>query len=383
MVTRMPLAVVAHRRRRRAITRFILAVAASVALATPAVSSAAVFTATPGDYTNSGAGPFEWRFQSSFPLDSSQGGVAYKLPNEQYWHRCSGPYGTRGTLEHLPEGTHDVLIADDVNVGYFVSIGQFYSGHTQPCQESPPQPPAGPVVRHTLTVDGTPPVVAAPRMTMSGAKVLVSVVAEDALAGVANIRWEMGDGYYIEGDATQTFASYSYLAPGSYNGSVTVADRAGNRTRQQFTAVVASRPPVEPIPAAPAPIVAAPAPTPTRTGVNAPQLTVAAERRQRIAKRRLRVRARCGSDCTLRSTAKVVIGGRGYKVHPSRRKHSSKGQWVSLDLRLPTRTTRAVEVAASSGRDATARIRIAAVDTRSARLTTVIRIVKVVADRRG
>ena len=198
-------------------------------------AQAAEFTSTPGaSVFSSGAGPFGWGFASSSSASGEMGWVGYKLSTETAWHRCL-QYGS-AMLANLPDGTYTIEIADDVNVNYLNSHGLLESGFNTCGDGNPPDSAAS---ASTITIDSTPPTVGLPEVIVSNLTVQASVQASDAGTGVASYAWSFGDGAIDQ--TTTPYDRHTYLAYGTYSGSVVVTDGAGNRSQAAtFTAVLAA-----------------------------------------------------------------------------------------------------------------------------------------------
>ena len=135
-------------RRTRSRRLAFLAVLAG-ALTVPAAAYAATFVTVPPATNASGSGPFMLSFR---PTATASGtAVAYQLSGGQ-WQRCVG--GTGGitvSLDPLPDGDYQVLIADD----YSPSSVPIYSGQWYACQEHDPPGTAMSVYNFPV---GNPPV---------------------------------------------------------------------------------------------------------------------------------------------------------------------------------------------------------------------------------
>lgn len=92
----------------------------------------------------------------------------------------------------------------------------------------------------SIVLDRSAPVVGVtPTATsiVAGATVGFAVSISDQTSGVdvQNVRWAYGDG---SPEQTGLITSHTYAAPGTYTGSLTVTDRAGNATTAPFTVSV-------------------------------------------------------------------------------------------------------------------------------------------------
>ena len=162
------------------------------------------------------------------------GWVGYKLSTETAWHRCL-QYGS-AMLANLPDGTYTIEIADDVNVNYLNSHGLLESGLNTCGNGNAPDSAAS---ASTITIDSTPPTVGLPGVIISSLTVQASVQASDAGTGVASYTWSFGDAAIDQ--TTTPYDQHTYLAYGTYSGSVVVTDGAGNRSQAAtFTAVLAA-----------------------------------------------------------------------------------------------------------------------------------------------
>lgn len=298
------------------------------------LAHAAVFTSTPPQFVSSGAGPFVFGFRSSSDLAGSRGAVALLVPGAT-WDRCS--LVKSWTLSGpLPDGVYPVTIADDVNVNYYASIGQLYSGQTEPCQALPePAPtPGTPLTSFSLTVDSQPPSIAAPRVSTSGRYVVVAFDAADALSGVERVDVQMGDGASFRVSPPATHVTHTYAQAGNYSGQVAVTDKAGNTTATAFSATATT-------PAVSAPASTAPVPVTQR-----PKLGMdTARQRARVAINR-RYGRRWGRgrgrelNCVRLTAASVRCyvrwryGSRRYSGSASLRIVQSGGVDVALKIRL-------------------------------------------------
>jgi PKD domain len=273
----------------------------------------AVFTLTPAESPfSSGAGPFYWSMKSSSAPDSETGWVGYKLSTESTWHRCLGPTATV-SLNGLADRTYMVEIADDVNEDNLAARGLFNSG-LNTCPYPTIAPPGAITQSATITIDSTPPLVAAPQVVVSGDVAQVSVTAGDSGTGIASYTWDFGDG--AEDATTAPYDVHTYLLPGTYSGQVVVADGAGNRAAQPFTVVVAPTVATTPGGGAATPPVKG-----TTTGAPAPlpSLTVGDARRYAADVVRLhtglvrpRIRAACSAINAQTAHCKLAWTAAGY-----------------------------------------------------------------------
>ena len=299
----------------------VLAVAVVVGSCASA-ADAAYFIAQPATYVTSGAGPFEWQFRSSTP-GTSTGSMAYRLSTETVWHRCAKDYPAR--LSDLAEGAYSVTIADDIDLDWYSARGLLYSSFTQPCWDNPTSyaPQTTPTTA-MLYVDATAPAVSEPAVITAGLDSLVSIQASDAVAGVASIQWSAGDGYIASGT---TYVRHTYLLAGTWHGSVTVTDHAGNQTTRAYAVVVA--------PASSTPPQTRPAPPAADT--TAPQLRVSASARQRLRSRGAAlVTVTCSEPCTASATARLTASGHRFDL-PSTTASLAAGQRRVLRLALTSR----------------------------------------------
>jgi hypothetical protein len=97
-----------------------------------APASAAFFVSQYGGQVfTSGAGPFEWSFESSHEYGSKYGGVAYRFVsqgerfNAGGWHRCLDGLRTV-SVSNLAEGTYWMEITDDESIAWITREGQLY-----------------------------------------------------------------------------------------------------------------------------------------------------------------------------------------------------------------------------------------------------------------
>lgn len=291
-----------------------------------------MFTATPPSFVSNGAGPFVFGFRSGSDLAGSRGAVALLVPGGT-WDRCS--LAKSWTLTGpLPDGVYTVTIADDVNTNYYASIGQVYSGHTEPCRALPePAPsPGTPLTSVSLTVDSQPPVVATPRASLSGRYAVVAFEASDALSGVERVDVHMGDGASFRVSPPATHVTHTYAQPGSYSGRVVATDRAGNTTATGFSATAST-------PAATAPASSAPTPVQPKASlrVDAARQRVRDAINKRYGRRWARGRGR-ELNCVRLSAASVRCyirwryGSRRYSGSAVAR--IAKSGAVSVDLKV-------------------------------------------------
>jgi uncharacterized protein (DUF2141 family) len=213
--------------------RLGLVLALLVASTIPATAATAINVPFGGPelptIVRSGAGPFTWTYTSE-----TGRGTAYMLETDTGWHRCQ-PSPLNVTLSNLPDGTYVMEATDD-------SVG--------PCDMS--GDPLGitgyPYIApstSTLIVDSTPPTVS-PTVALipptSGSLYLAYLYANasDSGSGVATYSWDFGTTASATG---QTGASANQLYyPGTYSGSVTATDKAGNSTTASFTVTIPKSP---------------------------------------------------------------------------------------------------------------------------------------------
>jgi hypothetical protein len=201
-----------------------LTVGAVMAIASSA--QAAYFSFVPPLYSNDGAGPFYYSFESSSAASGPYGWVAYKLSTEPDWHRCL--YTGRVTLSNLPDGVYSITISDDFNVENYAARGQYdvpggCSG----------EPPAG-FARssHSFYVDTLPPLVGVPAVTTNDKTTQITVAASDESTGIDHFDWSLGDGALLR--TASPSIRYTYLTYGGYSGTVTATDRGGNTSSAAF-----------------------------------------------------------------------------------------------------------------------------------------------------
>lgn len=283
----------------------LLIVEGLAAFTAPAVANAASFTAQPPTYVQSGAGPFEWRFVSSDP-GGPDGSYAYKLGTENVWHRCGKDYPAM--LSGLPDGVYSVTIANDIDLDWYAARGMARDGVTQPCWDNPTATgPDAATTTSMLYVDGAPPTVSEPRVVASGNQAIVSVDAADGISGVDTIQWMTGDGYLYSG---QTYIRHQYIAAGTWHGSVTVTDHAGNSTVRTFAVTVAP-----PVPSPTPPASTHPAPPSAHTDTTPPRLRLNVSTHQRVSQRHsVLLRVRCSERCTLTARGTLALRGHRYRL---------------------------------------------------------------------
>ena len=134
----------------RPVLRLVAPLAALMAaFAVPVGAQAATFVSVPPATNPSGSGPFLFSFRPTSTAASAA--VAYKLPGGE-WQRCvGGPAGVTTSVGPLPDGDHQVLIADD----YTASSVPIYSGPWYACQEH--DPPGTAVSVYNFHVGDPPP----------------------------------------------------------------------------------------------------------------------------------------------------------------------------------------------------------------------------------
>jgi hypothetical protein len=300
------------------------------ALGAAGSASAAQFTAQPPLYVQSGAGPFEWSFESSFV----GGPVAYKLSTEPAWHRCQ-PDGV-ATLSGLPEGRHSVTIADD----------DLQCGDPSPA----PDGPAAATGVAELVVDHTPPVIPEPAVLVRARPtqppqtlVTVSAAIADALSGVQTVTWTPGDGT----PPSPLSSSWSHLySPGTWTGTVTATDRAGNSASRSFIVSVPPRPQAPPRP-----------PDKTPPTVNLVKLGARV-----LGNGGLLVRTAVDDRGVVSATGTVRIAGRLYALRKAGARLAFVGGTVDLHLTASARVRRAVRAALRRHVAVRAELRVSAKD---------------------
>lgn len=134
-------------------------------------------------------------------------------------------------MSNLPDGTYSIQIADDLNKAYLSANGGLDSS-IDTCDATMTAPP-GAISQDTIIIDSTPPQAATPRVIVADKTAQVSVQASDAGTGIASYTWNFGDGA-VESTSAQ-YGRHTYLTYGTFDGSVTVTDGAGNQTTQPFT----------------------------------------------------------------------------------------------------------------------------------------------------
>lgn len=270
---------------------FGVSVALTLALTLCSPAHAASFTLTPAgpDFT-SGAGPFDWSFETSSNPTGYEGWVGYKLSTEPTWHRCVGASSFNVQLANLPDGTYSIAIADDVNEEYLAANGTFNSS-LNTCG-NPSLGPPGAISQDTITIDSTPPTVSAPQVIVAGSMAQISVEATDSGTGVSSYTWFLGDG--ASQTTTQPYDRYTYLWAGTFQGQVIVADAAGNQAARSFSVTIL------PPPSPNTPAQATPAPSTPATNATPSALRVAGAERYaaQIVARRLDAHPRVSASCT-------------------------------------------------------------------------------------
>ncbi|MDA0161288.1 PKD domain-containing protein [Solirubrobacter ginsenosidimutans] len=331
----------------------VLAVAAVALAAGVSAADAAYPIAHPPTYVQSGAGVFEWQIRTS-SAGSSTGAVAYKLSTESVWHRCNKDLPAR--LSDIPEGAYSITFADDISLDWYNARGLLFSGFTQPCWDNPTTyaPQTTPTTA-MLYVDATPPTVSEPSPIIAGLDMLVSVETSDAVSGVASIEWSTGDGASYSG---KSWVRHTYLLAGTWTGSVTVVDQAGNRTTRPYTVTVA---PSAPPTAAKQPPAAIPTPVPA-ADTTAPLLRVDAQSRQRLRTRRAAVvTVSCSERCSASATGVLTVGGRRHALRASSRELLAD-QPGSVRVALSSQAQQALSRASRRGRRPVAVIRVTVQD---------------------
>jgi hypothetical protein len=309
-------------------------VAASAWVLGPAgAAQAALPTTRPPLYAKPSAGPFTWGWRPGFDGEP----VAWKLSSEIAWHRCTTATGA--TFATLPDGHYSIAVADDV----------------PGCSPAETDAPGTPVAQSRVTViDGTAPVVGVPVVTVRGLQArTVSVAATDAVSGVASYTWSTGDGFPVFQRPIGFARTYQF---GTYTGSVTVTDNAGNAATQPFTVDV--RRPV-PVP-----------------DVRAPRIGGVQVARRVLARRALAVRLTLDEAGTVALTATIRASGRTYRVPVAKRKLAA-GRPVTVRLAVRRAVRRAIARALRRHRAVRASLTVVAADAvgnRSAPKTTTGRI---------
>ena len=241
-------------------------------LAVADVASAAGFTSAPPAYANS-EGPFAYGVASSQARNGMYGWVAYRLPGETSWTRCSQALGRQ--TRALQEGSYLAEVADDFNVDNLIERG-IYGGQ---CAGSEPSP--GFVrTQRPLIVDLTPPVVDEPTARADERSVILTVPAQDTLAGIADVTFSFGDGATAAAvsGAAGYVAGHTYAIDGTFPVAITASDRAGNRTTRTLAVTVERRAP----PLGPA-LLPPPAPGPQLPSPTTTSLSTLSERQARAA----------------------------------------------------------------------------------------------------
>jgi hypothetical protein len=284
------------------------------------------------------------------------------LSTESVWHRCGKDYPA--SLSDLPEGRYSVTIADDVSLEWYNARGLAFSGWTQPCWDNPTTyAPTTSTTTSLLYVDGTPPTVSEPRVVSSGFEAVVSVDAGDEVAGVGSIEWTTGDGYRYAG---QPYIAHRYLAAGTWNGSVTATDRAGNQTTRPFSVTVQST-------AGTVPSITSPSGTSTTGGVSLRLAASAATRQRVLARRAVLVKAACSRACLVSARGVLRIGARRYSL-ASRSRTLDAGKSAVLRLAVGPRARRALARAMRRKRQAIATVTLVATNAAGKRTTKTVRI---------
>lgn len=200
-----------------------------------------------------------------------------------------------------------------------------------------------------LYVDATPPTVSEPRVIVAGLDTLVSVEASDAVAGIKTIEWSAGDGYTESG---ATYMRHAYIVAGTWSGSVTVTDHAGNISTRTYTVTVAQAQRAGGSPAPPAPV-----------DKIAPGLRVNAAARQPMRARGAAVMTvRCSELCVAVANGSLTIAGRRYKLRTARRSLAA-GESRTLRLALNSGTRQALSQASRRHRRVRATLRVVATDS--------------------
>lgn len=314
---------------RRGTTAAALAAAFLCALGAAATTQAASVTGQPPTYVKPTAGPLTW----SFAPEVEGAPVAWRLSSETDWHRCTTD--TAATFATLPDGRYSMSVADDV------------PGCSPANTTEPPTPVF--TTRVAVVVDGTPPVVAPPAVTGTGMGRRITTSAFDALSGVASYTWLTGDGFVVQGRSlTSVSRAYQY---GTFTGSVTVADRAGNASTQLFTTTVA-------------PFVPPPDVTPPSVGIMRVQPGA-------VAARKLRVMLAISENATVSITVAVRAAGRTYRLPPAQRK-LRPGRLVAVRVPVRRDVRRAIARALRRHQPVRAEASIALVDAAGNRAATAV-----------
>lgn len=217
-----------------ALTCFVMAIAAH--------AEAAVFTSKPPTLLGKGTTSISWGFKSSQAASGPYGWVAYKFSSDLYWTRCF--QGTTLTLSNIPDGKHELLIADDVNTWNWSGRGLGSSSYVMSCYQTPPTAPfASGTSSSSVTIDTSPPAVPMPNIETSGLRVDFALSPSDALSDITSIRWDFGDASGISNNLTSV--THEYRSAGTFEGNVEVRDEAGNSATREF-AVQVSAPQVSP-----------------------------------------------------------------------------------------------------------------------------------------
>jgi hypothetical protein len=263
-------------------------------------AQAAHFNGAPYAYTKSGVGPFVWSIATDDP-GGANGSYAWKFASDSLWHRCG--HDGLPTVSGVPEGAYTVLIADDVDLDWYNARGIAFSGATQPCFDANAGSPPVPSAQSTLYVDHTPPTVSAPTVVVADRKALVSATFADALSGVRSVTWSTGDGASFH---DVSFYQWSYLTYGTWTGSVTATDLAGNQTTRAFTvALPAPARASVPYPPAPAPV--------TLRDTAAPRVTLLRAARAVLRTRSLALTVAVSERAVAAVSATVTLAGRRYR----------------------------------------------------------------------
>lgn len=207
-------------------------------------ANAASFSSQPASPRTSGES-LSWLFQSSQSASGPYGWIAYKF-DEEPWIRCSGKKSL--TLTDVPEGQHQLSIADDINISNWSGRGLGSSSFVQPCYMSPSPDPFYPVTSSTVVVDKSPPVVPVPDISVDGLTAVFSVTPTDEYTTVRYIDWTFGDGGF---DSTNNqHVLHTYPQSGTYSGKVKATDELGHSAETSFSVTVKGPDPdpVEPDP---------------------------------------------------------------------------------------------------------------------------------------
>lgn len=220
-----------------------------VLLVAAASASAARFTSTPPEVTNS-TGPFTFSVESSDGRASQYGYVGYLAPGMTAWRRCYDG-GTVTVPGPLADGTYDVRIIDDPNKSWYNAYNLVGSGaYASSCGSAPtpPEQSLRTISKFTFVVDTTPPVIGTLGSWVDGLDAVITVEASDAGSGMRSIEVRTGDGQVYVGGPNSVSLKHRYPGAGTWSVEVIASDRAGNQVVGGQTFEVRPKPTLAPAP---------------------------------------------------------------------------------------------------------------------------------------